>query len=68
MKKYEYQTKVIDNKIPFLSMGGKVDPESFNQIINDMGRDGWRMVEIVASNQGLGDTRSLVCVFEREIE
>ena len=64
MKKFEYQTKVIDTKLSF--MGGKVDPESFDQVLNDLGNDGWELLEVVASNQGFGDTRSLVCIFKRE--
>ena len=66
MKKYEYRTIVIDAKSSFL--GGKIDPEGVNKVLNDEGRDGWELIEVAASNQGFGDTRGLVCIFKREIE
>ena len=69
MKKYEYQTKVIDrSKKGTLPGGGKVDPSGFDQVLNDMGREGWRLVEVVASSEGLGETRNIVCIFERELD
>ena len=63
MKKFEYQTKVIDTKF---SWRGKVNTEGFNQILNDMGREGWELVEVTASNQGFGNTESFICIFKRE--
>lgn len=66
MKKFEYQTIIVDNKSSF--MGGKVDSENLDQILNKMGREGWELIEVVSSNQAAGETRSLVCVFKRELE
>jgi len=66
MRKFEYQTKAIDNKSSF--WGGKVDIEGVNRVLNDMGSEGGELAEVVASNQGFGDARSLVCVFKHEIE
>lgn len=66
MKKFEYQTKIVDNKSSL--MGGKVDPNSLNKTLNDMGLEGWELIEVVSSNQVAGETRSLVCIFKRELE
>lgn len=66
MRKFEYQTKIVDNKSSL--MGGKVDPNSLNKTLNDMGLEGWELIEVVSSNQVAGETRSLVCIFKRELE
>lgn len=64
MKKYEYETKVIDAKG---LMGGKIDITEFNESLNRMGREGWELVETTASNQSYGSTRYIICVFKREL-
>jgi len=63
VKTYEYQTRVIDVKGFW---GGKVDPHELDRTLNDMGFMGWRLVEMTPSTQSYGNTRWLVCVFERE--
>ena len=65
MTRYEYRTKVIDAKG---LMGGKVNVAELDSALNEMGREGWRLVEKTASNQGFGDTRYIICVFMRELE
>lgn len=64
MKKYEYKTTVIDAK-GFL--GGKIDATEFNQSLNEMGQEGWELVETTSSNQSYGSTRYIICVFKREL-
>jgi len=63
MQKYEYQTKVINAKG---LMGGKVDIEEFDNALNEMGSQGWRLVESTASNISFGETRYIICTFMRE--
>ncbi|MCL2475594.1 DUF4177 domain-containing protein [Candidatus Bathycorpusculum sp.] len=65
MKRYEYQTKVIDAKG---WNGGKVNIEDLDKVLNELGSQGWRLVEKTASNEGMGNTRYILCVFERELE
>ncbi len=65
MKKYEYQTRMIDAKGFF---GGKVNIEQYTAELNEMGREGWELIETTASNQDFGSTRYLICVFKRELE
>ena len=64
MKKYEYQTISIDAKG---WNGGKVNIEELDDVLNEMGKQGWRLVEKTASNEGLGNTRYVLCTFEREV-
>ena len=63
MKRFEYNTKIIDAKGFF---SGKVNAEKFNETLNEMGSDGWELVETTASNQDFGGTRYIICVFKRE--
>jgi len=64
MKKWEYETVVLDGKG---ILGGKIDVDGFKTKLNEMGRDGWELIEQTASNQGFGDTRYIICVFKREL-
>jgi len=64
IKKYEYQTKSIDAKS---WNGGKVDVEELDKVLNEMGSQGWRLVEKTATNMGDGSTYYLYCTFEREM-
>lgn len=63
MKQYEYKTISTDAK-GFL--GGKVDIESFEAQLNELGAQGWELVETLASNQDFGSTRYIVSIFKRE--
>lgn len=65
MKKYEYQTKVVDAKGLW---GGKVDVTEYDQSLNEMGQQGWELIETIASNEVLGSTRYIICTFKREVE
>ena len=64
MKKFEYQTIIVE---PKGVLGGIVNSDIFNQTLNNMGSQGWELVNIVASNATYGSTRNIVCVFKREI-
>lgn len=64
MRKYEYQTKVIDAKGLW---GGKINADDFNWSLNEMGQQGWELIETTASNEAIGNTRYIICVFKREI-
>ena len=48
--------------------GGKVNIEDLDSALNSMGKLGWRLVEKTASQEGLGNTRYILCTFEREID
>ena len=63
MKKYEYKTIIVEPKGFF---GGKINADEFNRVLNDMGSNGWELVEAIASNQDLGSTALIICVFKHE--
>ena len=65
MKKWEYETVVLDGKGLF---GGKIDVKGYKVKLNEMGREGWELVEQTSSNAGYGETRYIICVFKRELE
>ena len=66
MKKYEYQTKTIDST-KFAFTGDILDLSDFEQTLNNMGSEGWELMEMVSANSESGKTRDVVCVFKREI-
>ena len=64
MKKFEYETLKLDAK-GFL--GGKVDTDDLKSSLNEMGCNGWELVDMTASAVGYGETRYIICVFKREL-
>jgi len=46
-------------------LGGKVDREKFDLMLNDVGRDGWELVAAFDTNQGYGATRDVIAIFKR---
>ena len=62
MKRFEYKTIVVETKGMF---GGKMDADSFSQILNEMGINGWELAEAIASNRDLGSTAHIICIFVR---
>ena len=63
MKKFEYNTVCI----PATGFWTKtVDVESFNDKLNECGRDGWELVDKITVDE-LGTLKSVVCVFKREL-
>lgn len=63
MKRYEYETVVTDAKG---AMGGKVDIEDFDNMLNGMGSQGWELVQSIPSAQTQGGTRYILSTFKRE--
>jgi len=57
MKKYEYKT---------FDMGEPKHPETFEEILNREGTEGWRYIETVIQTGGGNSLRFLV-VLEREV-
>ncbi len=65
MEKYEYKVLYTDAK-GFL--GGKVDRIDFQYELNNLGSDGWELVNTVASAQNYGSTRWLISIFKRKMK
>lgn len=65
MEKYEYKTLFTDAK-GFL--GGKVDQNTFQNELNELGRQGWVLVSSIAAAQSYGSTRWIISVFKRELQ
>ncbi len=64
MARWEYKTVKFAAEGWFL--GGKVDDKGLEEALNRLGSQGWRLVTIVTSSQGHGQTRDIVAVLERE--
>lgn len=46
-------------------LGGKLDLKAFESMLNELGRDGWELVNAFDTNQGYGQTRDVIAVFKR---
>ncbi|MBT5613124.1 MAG: DUF4177 domain-containing protein [Lentisphaerae bacterium] len=60
---WEYRTIKIDAKGWFV--GGKVDEQSLDQSMNDLGRDGWELVTALDTNTEGGASRHILAIFKR---
>ena len=47
-------------------LGGKLDIEKFERMLNKLGKDGWELVNAFDTNQGYGATRDVIAVFKRQ--
>jgi hypothetical protein len=63
MKQWEYKSLKI-NTHGFA--GGILDTDKFDQLLNEMGREGWEMVVAFDTNYGQGGSREVVATFKRE--
>lgn len=46
-------------------LGGKLDTARFEQMLNQLGHDGWELVNVFDTNQHNGATRNVVAVFKK---
>ena len=46
-------------------LGGKVDLQKFESMLNELGRDGWELIAAFDTNQGYGATRDVIATFKR---
>ncbi len=65
VEKFEYKTLFTDAKG---ALGGKVDQYSFQNELNELGSQGWELVNTVAAAQSYGSTRWIVSIFKRKIQ
>lgn len=63
MIKWEYKTIEFDTKG---FAGGLLDIYTFNEALNDNGRDGWELVNCFDTNQTNGASRKVIAIFKRE--
>lgn len=47
-------------------LGGKLDEEAFDRMLNDLGRNGWELVAAFDTNQSSGQSRDVVAIFKRQ--
>jgi hypothetical protein len=64
MRKWEYLTEVINTKGVIAS---KIEATEFNQILNNLGKEGWELIDKTALAAEAGKTTAIVCVFKREL-
>ena len=62
--KWEYKTVKIDAKG---FAGGKFDQDKFEQLMNDVGRQEWELVNVFDTNQAYGSSRYIVATFKRPL-
>ncbi|MEY8353418.1 DUF4177 domain-containing protein [Lachnospiraceae bacterium 54-53] len=64
MEKFEYKTLFTDAKGVW---GGKVNQNTFQNELNQLGSQGWELVSTVAAAQSYGSTRWIISTFKRRI-
>lgn len=59
---WEYKTLTMTTKGIF---GGKVDAAALEQQLNELGRQEWELVSVVATNYCNGQTRTITAILKR---
>jgi len=65
MERYEYKTLFTDAKGV---LGGKIDQSALQKELNQLGSQGWELVNTVAAAQSYGSTRWVISIFKRKIQ
>ena len=65
MEKFEYKVFVIDTKGFW---GGRVEIDQIENQLNQLGNEGWEMVNCTSTNQSYGASKSIVCILKRKKE
>lgn len=60
--KWEYKTIKLSTT-GFI--GGKLDEDKLDQLMNNLGRDGWELVSAFDTNQSYGASRDVIAIFKR---
>jgi len=64
---WEYRMEKIKMHKAFFTLGGLLkDEKETEQILNDLGSQGWELVELLPIAQGYGATRSIYAIFKRQ--
>jgi len=61
---WEYKTIKLQ-ATGFLS-GGKIDETKLDDMMNELGAQGWELVTGFDTNKGYGETRDVVIIFNRQ--
>lgn len=64
MNNWNYKAIEFDPKKSF--MGGKVDCQTIENRLNELGRQGWEVVSSFTTNEGYGNTKKIVYTLKKE--
>jgi hypothetical protein len=59
---WEYKILKLETKGFF---GGKIDDSQLEKLFNELGRQGWELVNVFTTNQAQGQSRNVIAVFKR---
>lgn len=62
--KWEYRTIKLAASGSWI--GGKIDEAKLDQMMNDLGAQGWELVSALDTNEAYGSTRDVVVIFKRQ--
>lgn len=62
--KWEYRTIKLAGTGYWL--GGKIDEAKLDQMMNDLGAQGWELASAFDTNEAYGNTRDVVVIFKRQ--
>jgi len=65
---WEYRTEVITIKEGIGKIGGKFDENKISDTFNELGRQNWELVSLIASNNSFGHAGTGIAVFKRPLE
>jgi hypothetical protein len=63
MNKWEYKTVKVSAKGWFV--GGILDENEFNSLLNSLGQDGWELVSTFDTNMIQGQSKEIIAVLKR---
>lgn len=67
MKKFEYKVLEVSATGGFLSGGGLVNFQALSDRLNELGREGWEVINSTDINRNYGDTRNVMIILKRPL-
>ncbi len=64
--KWEYKT-VVQKIGSWTGEVKNIQPEAYNDMLNELGQSGWELVAIFDTNRSYGSSKELVSVFKKPI-
>ena len=64
--KWEYKVLSFE-ATGFWKGGGIIDKDKFESTLNELGSDGWELVNAFDTNKHVGETRDIISVLKRQV-
>jgi hypothetical protein len=67
MRKFEYKVLAVPTNRSWFGWGGKVNFQELSEVLNELGRDGWEVINGTDINRYQGETGNVMIILKRPL-